>query len=119
MIDRRPVSPAPAPRTARQWWSLIAICGATFMLLIDITIVQVALPTIQRSLHADFADLQWVISAYALTLSALILSSGSLADRVGGRHWRERARRDGESRVGDAARRESERLQRTKPSRRQ
>ena len=53
------------------------------MLLVDITIVQVALPTMQRSLHASFSDLQWVISAYALSLSALILTQGALADRFG------------------------------------
>jgi EmrB/QacA subfamily drug resistance transporter len=68
---------------ARGWWALIAICSATFMLLVDVTIVQVALPRIQRDLHASFTSLQWVIDAYALTLSALILTSGSLADRVG------------------------------------
>ncbi len=53
------------------------------MLLVDITIVQVALPTMQRTLHASFTQLQWVISAYALSLSALILTQGSLADRFG------------------------------------
>ncbi len=53
------------------------------MLLVDVTIVQVALPRIQRDLHASFTDLQWVIDAYALTLSALILTSGTLADRIG------------------------------------
>ena len=67
----------------RRWWTLVAVCGATFMLLVDITVVQVALPTMQRSLHASFTQLQWVISAYALTLSALILTQGSLADRFG------------------------------------
>jgi EmrB/QacA subfamily drug resistance transporter len=67
----------------RSWWALIAICGATFMLLVDVTIVQVALPRIQRDLHASFTNLQWVIDAYALALSALILTSGTLADRVG------------------------------------
>jgi EmrB/QacA subfamily drug resistance transporter len=70
-------------RLDRRWWALIAICGGTFMLLVDVTIVQVALPRIQRELHAGFTDLQWVIDAYALTLSALILTSGTLADRVG------------------------------------
>ncbi len=68
---------------ARRWWALIAICGGTFMLLVDVTIVQVALPRIQHDLHASFTDLQWVIDAYALTLSALILTSGTLADRIG------------------------------------
>ena len=67
----------------RKWWTLIAVCGATFMLLVDVTIVQVALPTMQRSLHASFSDLQWVISAYALSLSSVILTQGSLADRFG------------------------------------
>jgi EmrB/QacA subfamily drug resistance transporter len=81
-------SAAPAPQEhehglARRWWALIAICGGTFMLLVDVTIVQVALPTIQRELHANFTNLQWVIDAYALSLSALILTSGTLADRIG------------------------------------
>ena len=62
-------------------WALGAILGATFMLLVDVTIVQVALPSIQRDLHAGFAGLQWVIDAYALTLAALLLSAGTLADR--------------------------------------
>jgi EmrB/QacA subfamily drug resistance transporter len=67
----------------RRWWTLIAVCGATFMLLVDVTIVQVALPTLQRQLHASFGDLEWVISAYALSLAALILTQGTLADRFG------------------------------------
>jgi len=53
------------------------------MLLVDVTIVQVALPTIQRHLGGSFTDLQWVIDAYALTLAAFILTFGSLADRFG------------------------------------
>src|SRR5919197_409641 len=69
----------------RKWWTLIAVCVATFMLLLDITIVNVALPDIQRSLDANFSDLQWVIDAYALTLAALLLTSGSLADLLGRR----------------------------------
>jgi EmrB/QacA subfamily drug resistance transporter len=67
----------------RRSWTLIAVCGATFMLLVDITIVQVALPTIQRHLGGSFTDLQWVIDAYALTLAAFILTCGSVADRLG------------------------------------
>lgn len=67
----------------RRWWTLIAVCGSTFMLLVDIFIVQVALPTIHRRLGGNFTDLQWVIDAYALTLAALILTFGSLADRFG------------------------------------
>ena len=69
----------------RKWWTLIVVCVATFMLLLDITIVNVALPDIERDLGASFADLQWVIDAYALTLAALLLTGGSLADLFGRR----------------------------------
>ncbi|MGH3048698.1 MAG: MFS transporter, partial [Gaiellaceae bacterium] len=62
-------------------WALASILGATFMLLVDVTIVQVALPSIQRDLSASFAGLQWVIDAYAITLAALLLGAGQLADR--------------------------------------
>jgi EmrB/QacA subfamily drug resistance transporter len=82
MTDVGPAAPAPGGLD-RRWWTLIAVCGATFMLLVDVTIVQVALPTMQRQLHASFADLEWVISAYALSLAALILTQGTLADRFG------------------------------------
>jgi EmrB/QacA subfamily drug resistance transporter len=68
---------------AGKWWTLIAVCTGVFMLLLDITIVNVALPDIQRELHASLSDLQWVIDAYALTLAALQLTAGSLADRFG------------------------------------
>jgi EmrB/QacA subfamily drug resistance transporter len=69
----------------RKWWTLIAVCTGTFMLLLDVTIVNVALPDIQSSLHADFSDLQWVIDAYSLVLAALLLTTGSLADLFGRR----------------------------------
>ena len=68
---------------ASKWWTLIAVCTGVFMLLLDITIVNVALPDIQRDLDASLSDLQWVIDAYALTLAALLLTAGSLADRYG------------------------------------
>lgn len=68
-----------------KWWTLTAVCVATFMLLIDITIVNVALPDIAKSLGSSFSDLQWVIDAYALGLAALLLTWGSLSDRVGRR----------------------------------
>jgi EmrB/QacA subfamily drug resistance transporter len=69
----------------RKWWTLIAVSVATFMLLLDITVVNVALPSIRDDLGASFTDLQWVIDAYALTLAALVLTAGSLADRLGRR----------------------------------
>jgi EmrB/QacA subfamily drug resistance transporter len=69
----------------RKWWTLVAVCTGVFMLLLDITIVNVALPDIQRAFGASLSDLQWVIDAYALTLAALLLTAGSIADRVGRR----------------------------------
>jgi EmrB/QacA subfamily drug resistance transporter len=69
----------------RKWWTLIAVSVAMFMLLLDITVVNVALPAIQRSLHSSFRDLQWVVNAYALTLAAFLLTGGSLADLLGRR----------------------------------
>jgi EmrB/QacA subfamily drug resistance transporter len=66
-------------------WTLVAVCTTTFMLLLDITVVNVALPNIQRDLHASLTGLQWVVDAYALTLAALILTAGALADRYGRR----------------------------------
>ena len=67
----------------RKWWTLISVCSATFMLLLDITIVNVALPAIQRALDASFSDLQWVVDAYALALATCVLTAGSLADLFG------------------------------------
>ena len=69
----------------RKWWTLIAVCLGTFMLLLDITIVNVALPDIQKELHSSFSDLQWVVDAYALMLAALLLTGGSMADLFGRR----------------------------------
>ncbi len=69
----------------RKWWTLIAVCTAIFMLLLDITVVNVALPDLQRELHASFAQLQWVVDVYALTLATTVLAAGSLADLFGRR----------------------------------
>ena len=70
---------------SNKWAPLAAICLGTFMLLVDVTIVTVALPDMAAALDASFSGLQWVIDAYALALGALLLSAGSLADRVGRR----------------------------------
>jgi EmrB/QacA subfamily drug resistance transporter len=70
---------------APKWWTLLAVCLSIFMLLLDITIVNVALPDIQRELDASFTDLQWVVDAYALALAALLLAAGSLGDLLGRR----------------------------------
>ncbi|HEX4217815.1 MAG TPA: MFS transporter [Acidimicrobiales bacterium] len=73
------------PQLERKWWTLIAVCTAIFMLLLDITVVNVALPDIQRSLHSSFSDLQWVVDAYALTLAAFLLTAGVIGDMFGRR----------------------------------
>src|SRR5215213_9166103 len=69
----------------RKWWTLVLISIATFMLLLDITVVNVALPDIQRELDASLSSLQWVVDAYTLTLAAFLLTAGSLGDRLGRR----------------------------------
>ena len=75
----------PMPSLERKWWTLLAVCTAVFMLLLDITVVNVALPDIQQSLHSSFSDLQWVVDAYALTLAAFLLTAGVLGDMFGRR----------------------------------
>jgi len=69
----------------RKWLPLLAVCLGTFMLLIDVTIVNVALPQMASGLHTSFSSLQWVIDAYALGLAALVLGAGSLGDLIGHR----------------------------------
>lgn len=75
----------PSGTSDGKWWTLVAVCTGVFMLLLDITIVNVALPDIQSELNASLSDLQWVIDAYALSLAALLLTAGSLADLFGRR----------------------------------
>jgi EmrB/QacA subfamily drug resistance transporter len=70
---------------ARKWWTLLVVCVGTFMLLLDVTVVNVALPDIERDLDATLTDLQWVIDAYVLALASLTLIAGSLGDRLGRR----------------------------------
>ncbi len=69
----------------RKWWTLIAVSVATFMLLLDITVVNVALPTIGTDLHLDRAMLTWVVTAYTLCFGGLMLLGGRLADLLGRR----------------------------------
>jgi EmrB/QacA subfamily drug resistance transporter len=67
----------------RKWRVLTVVCVAVFMLLLDITVVNVALPNIDKELNTSFTDLQWVVDAYALTLAATLLNAGSLGDLRG------------------------------------
>ena len=69
----------------RKWLPLVTVCLGTFMLLIDVTIVNVALPDMATDLKTSFGALQWVVDAYALVLAALVLGAGSIADLVGHR----------------------------------
>jgi EmrB/QacA subfamily drug resistance transporter len=73
------------PALEHKWWTLIAVCFGIFMLLLDITVVNVALPDIQSSLNSTFADLQWVVDAYSLTLAAFLLTGGVIGDIYGRR----------------------------------
>ncbi|WP_306872235.1 MFS transporter [Streptosporangium brasiliense] len=68
-----------------KWWPLTAVCLGTFMLLVDVNIVTVALPDIAMGMKASFSSLQWVMDVYALVLAALLMGAGALADLVGRR----------------------------------
>lgn len=73
-------------RTSRRGWpALLAICMGFFVIQLDATIVNVALPAIQRDLGGSVSGLQWVIDAYTLALAATLLTAGSIGDRAGAR----------------------------------
>jgi hypothetical protein len=76
---------APAVLDPRRWWALALLCGAFFMVLLDGTITIVALPSIGADLGFSRQDLQWVLSAYALTFGGLLLLGGRAADLLGRR----------------------------------
>jgi EmrB/QacA subfamily drug resistance transporter len=69
----------------RKWWTLAAVSFGLFMIMLDNTIVNVALPSIQRSLDLKISELEWVVTGYALTFGALMLTGGKLADLLGRR----------------------------------
>jgi EmrB/QacA subfamily drug resistance transporter len=68
-----------------KWWTLAAMCFALFMLMLDNTVVNVALPSIQRDLHASLASLEWTVNAYTLTLAVMLVTGGRLGDIFGRR----------------------------------
>jgi EmrB/QacA subfamily drug resistance transporter len=68
-----------------RWWTLGAMCFALFMLMLDNTVVNVALPSIQRDLHASLSSLEWTVNAYTLTLAVLMVTGGRLGDIFGRR----------------------------------
>ncbi|HEY7295910.1 MAG TPA: MFS transporter, partial [Dehalococcoidia bacterium] len=67
----------------RRWWALAALSLALFMALLDNTVVNVALPHIQTSLHTSISGLQWVVSAYSLVFGALLITGGKFGDLFG------------------------------------
>jgi EmrB/QacA subfamily drug resistance transporter len=69
----------------RKWWTLGAVAFGLFMIMLDNTIVNVALPSIQRDLHMSISNLEWVVTAYALTFAALMITGGKLGDYYGRR----------------------------------
>jgi EmrB/QacA subfamily drug resistance transporter len=69
----------------RKWWTLVAVAVGLFMIMLDNTVVNVALPSIQRDLGVDLSDLEWIVTGYALTFAALMLTGGKLADAYGRR----------------------------------
>src|SRR5947209_12905489 len=69
----------------KKWWTLGAVAFGLFMIMLDNTIVNVALPSIQRSLHMSISSLEWIVTAYALTFAALLITGGKLGDLYGRR----------------------------------
>jgi len=69
----------------KKWWTLAAVSFGLFMIMLDNTVVNVALPSIQRDLHMQLSELEWIVSGYALTFAALMLIGGKLADAYGRR----------------------------------
>jgi EmrB/QacA subfamily drug resistance transporter len=69
----------------KKWWTLAAVAFGLFMIMLDNTIVNVALPSIQRSLHMSISSLEWIVTAYALTFAALLITGGKLGDLYGRR----------------------------------
>ena len=71
--------------TSRKWWTLAAVAFGLFMIMLDNTVVNVALPSIQRDLQIGLSELEWIVTGYALTFAALMLTGGKLADLLGRR----------------------------------
>jgi EmrB/QacA subfamily drug resistance transporter len=69
----------------RKWWTLVAVAVGLFMIMLDNTVVNVALPSIQQDLGISVSELEWVVNAYALTFGVLLLTGGKLADLLGRR----------------------------------
>ena len=71
------------PADARRWWALAVLCLSLVLIALDNTVLNVALPTLVRDLHASTSQLQWIVDGYQLVFAGLLFSAGSLADRHG------------------------------------
>src|SRR4051794_9831385 len=68
---------------APRWWTLGVLCISLIVISVDNTILNVALPSIVRDLHAEGSELQWIVDAYTIVFAGLLLTAGSLGDRLG------------------------------------
>src|ERR1700749_2158235 len=69
----------------RKWWTLAAVAFGLFMIMLDNTVVNVALPSIEKDLGISISELEWIVTAYALVFAALLITGGKLADMFGRR----------------------------------
>ena len=86
MTTQSRTSPAPATgggSAPRRWLALAVLCVALLIVNLDSTVLNVALPTLVRDLHATDSQLQWIVDAYVIVFAGLLLVMGSLADRIG------------------------------------
>ena len=81
-VEKRPVAAEPKVRPG---WTLVLVCAAMFMLLLDMTIVTAALANIQKDLNSSLSSLQWVVDAYTLPVAGLLLTAATIGDRIGRR----------------------------------
>ena len=79
----RPTPPGERPASPNRWATLAVLCLSLLVIVVDTTIVNVALPTLARQLHATTSGLQWIVDAYTLAFASLLLLAGALADRFG------------------------------------
>src|ERR1700724_3195273 len=80
-----PAPPPPVAPAPRRWLALVVLCAAQFMVVLDASIVNVALPSIKAALHFSQADLPWIVNAYTLTFGGFLLLGGRAADLLGRR----------------------------------
>src|SRR5258708_11401317 len=81
-LARRGLEAGPGARP-RRWWALAVLCLSLVLITLDNTVLNVALPTLVRELHASTSQLQWIVDSYQLVFAGLLFSAGSMADRYG------------------------------------